>query len=120
MKVEHRLVGDVALIGVSGDIALNAKTNILFKEQVQALIRQGHKKILLDLGGVAYVDSAGLSELVHAYATARNRGGSLKLLNVPARLRQLLAVTKLLTLFDAYESEPEALASFVGSEAELQ
>jgi anti-sigma B factor antagonist len=66
----------------------------------------------MDLGGVSYVDSAGLGDLVRAYAAARNRGGTLKLLHVASRLRDLLVVTKLLTVFDTYDSEAAALASF--------
>jgi anti-sigma B factor antagonist len=117
MQFEHRLVGDVALVRVSGDITLNKQSNVVLKDTVQTLIQQGEKKILLDLSGVSYVDSAGLGELVQAYAATKNRGGSLKLLNVPKRLRELLLVTKLMNVFDAYDSEPEALASFVGAAA---
>jgi len=67
---------------------------------------------VLDLGGVAYVDSAGLGQLVQVYATTKNHGGSLKLLNLTKRLKDLLVVSKLLTVFDSYESESDAIASF--------
>ena len=83
---------------------------------MHSLIQQGHTSLLVDLSGVSYVDSSGLGELIHAYATTKNRGGSLKLLNVTTRLRDLLVVTKLLTVFDTYDSEAAALAAF-GSES---
>ena len=70
------------------------------------------KQLLVDLGGVSYVDSAGLGEMVQAYATTKNRGGALKLVNVTKRLRDLLVVTKLVTVFDTFDDEASALASF--------
>jgi anti-sigma B factor antagonist len=112
MQLEQQIVGDVAIVKVTGDITLNKGGDVLLKDKVQSLIQQGHKNLLIDLSGVSYVDSAGLGELVQAYATAKNRGGALKLLNVTKRLRDLLVVTKLLTVFDTFENETEALASF--------
>ena len=97
---------------VTGDITLNKGGDVLLKDKVQSLIHQGHKQLLIDLSGVSYVDSAGLGELVQAYATTKNRGGALKLLNVTKRLRDLLVVTKLLTVFEAFDDEAAALASF--------
>ena len=79
---------------------------------MQSLLQQGHKQVLVDLSGVAYVDSAGLGELVQAYATTKSRGGALKLMNVTKRLRDLLVVTKLLTVFETFDDEASALASF--------
>ena len=112
MQLEQRIVGDVAIITVTGDITLNKGGDVLLKDKVQSLIQQGNKNIVIDLGGVSYVDSAGLGELVHAYATTKNKGGSLKLLNVTKKLHDLLIVTKLLTVFDTYDNESAALASF--------
>jgi anti-sigma B factor antagonist len=112
MQLEQRIVGQVAIVTVTGDITLNKGGDVLLKDKVQSLIQQGHKNILLDLSGVSYVDSAGLGELVQAYATTKNRGGALKLLSVTKRLKDLLVVTKLLTVFDAYDTEADALASF--------
>lgn len=112
MQLDQRIVGNVAIIKVTGDITLNKGGDVLLKDKVQSLIQQGHKNLLVDLSNVSYVDSAGLGELVQAYATARNRGGALKLLNVTKRLKDLLVVTKLLTVFDSYENEADALASF--------
>ena len=112
MQLEQRIVGQVAVVKVTGDITLNKGGDVLLKDKVQSLIQQGQKDILLDLSGVSYVDSAGLGELVQAYATTKNRGGALKLLSVTKRLKDLLVVTKLVTVFDSYDSQQEALASF--------
>ena len=112
MELEQRIAGGVVIIKVTGDITLNKGGNVILKDKVQSLLQQGHKNLLVDLSGVSYVDSAGLGELVQAYATTKNRGGALKLLNVTKRLKDLLIVTKLLTVFDAFDSEATALASF--------
>jgi anti-sigma B factor antagonist len=112
MQLEQRVVGDVAIVKVTGDITLNKGGDVLLKDKVQSLLQQGHTKLVLDLSAVSYVDSAGLGELVQAYATTKNRGGALKLHGLGKRLRDLLVVTKLLTVFDTYETEAEAVASF--------
>ncbi len=112
MQIEERQTGDVTVIKVNGDITLNKGGDVLLKDKVQSLLQQGKKKLLLDLGGVSYVDSAGLGQLVQVYATAKNHGGALKLLNLTKRLKDLLVVSKLLTVFDSYETEAEAMASF--------
>jgi anti-sigma B factor antagonist len=112
MQLEQRIAGNVAIITINGDITLNKGGDILLKDKVQSLIQQGQKNIVVDLGGVSYVDSAGLGQLVQAYATTKNKGGALKLLNVTKRLKDLLVVTKLLTVFDTYDDEKAALASF--------
>jgi anti-sigma B factor antagonist len=115
MQLEERIVGNVAIIKVSGDITSNKGSDVLLKDEVRSLLQQGHTNLLVDLSGVFYVDSAGLGELVQAYATTKNRGGALKLLSVTKRLRDLLVVTKLLTVFDTYDSEASAIASFGAS-----
>ena len=112
MQLEQRIAGNVAVIKVTGDITLNKGGDVLLKDKVQSLIQQGQNRIVLDLSNVSYVDSAGLGELVQAYATTKNRGGALKLQGVTKRLRDLLVVTKLLTVFDSFDTEAEALASF--------
>ena len=112
MQIEQRSSGDVAIVGISGDITLSKGGDVLLKDKIQSLLQQGHRKIVLDLGNVSYVDSAGLGQLVQVYATTSHLGGSLKLLNLTKRLRDLLVLTKLLTVFDAYDSESDAIASF--------
>ena len=113
MELVERIVGGVVIITVTGDITLNKGGDALLKDKVQSLIHQGQKHLLLDLSGVSYVDSAGLGELVQSYATTRNRGGTLKLLNVTKRLRDLVVVTKLLTVFDTFDDEASAVSSFM-------
>jgi anti-sigma B factor antagonist len=112
MQIAERNSGDVIVVQVTGDITLNKGGDVILKDKVQSLLQQGKRKIVLDLGGVAYVDSAGLGQLVQVYATTKNHGGSLKLLNLTKRLKDLLVVSKLLTVFDSYESESDAIASF--------
>lgn len=112
MQIEQKVTGDIAVITVNGDITLNQGGDVLLKDKVQSLLQQGHKKLVLDLGGVSYVDSAGLGQLVQVHATTKSNGGSLRLVNVTKRLKDLLVVTKLVTVFDSYDSEAEALASF--------
>ena len=112
MQLEQQMVGDVAVVKVIGDITLNKGGDVLLKDKVQSLLQQGQTKLVLDLSQVSYVDSAGLGELVQAYATTKNRGGALKLHSVTKRLKDLLVVTKLLTVFDTFDSEADALASF--------
>jgi anti-sigma B factor antagonist len=112
MQIEERVAGDVAIIKVTGDITLNKGGDILLKDKINSLLQQGQTKVLLDLGAVSYVDSAGLGQLVHVHTTTTHHGGKLKLLNLSKRLNDLLVVTKLATVFDSYEDEAEALASF--------
>jgi anti-sigma B factor antagonist len=112
MNIDQRVTGDVMVVTVNGDITLNQGGDVLLKDKIQSLLQQGHKKLVLDLGGVAYVDSAGLGQLVQIHATTKSNGGAMKMANVTKKLKDLLVVTKLLTVFDSYDSEAEALASF--------
>ena len=112
MQIDQKMAGDVMVVHVTGDITLNQGGDVLLKDKVQSLLQQGKKKLVLDLGSVSYVDSAGLGQLVQVHATTKSNGGSLRLINVTKRLKDLLVVTKLVTVFDSYDSEAEALASF--------
>ena len=112
MQLEERIAGTVAIVKVTGDITSNTGGDVILKDKMRSLVQQGHKKVLLNLGDVSYVDSAGLGELVQSYATVNKNGGSLKLLNTTKRIKDLLAITKLLTVFDTYDSEAEAVTSF--------
>jgi anti-sigma B factor antagonist len=112
MQLEQRVAGTVVIVTVKGDITLNEGGDMILKDKIRSLLQQGHRQILIDLGGVSYVDSAGLGQLVQVYATARNAGGTLKLLNLTKRLHQLMIVTRLLTVFESFDSEGEAIASF--------
>jgi anti-sigma B factor antagonist len=117
MQLEQRIVANVAIIKVIGDITLSKGGDVLLKDKVQSLLHQGYTNLLIDLSGVSYVDSAGLGELVQTYVTAKNRGGRLRLLNPTKRLKDLLVVTKLLTVFESYDNEAAALASFQAASA---
>jgi anti-sigma B factor antagonist len=112
MNIEQKMTGDVMVIKVHGDITLNQGGDVLLKDKIQSLLQQGHKKLVLDVGGVSYVDSAGLGQLVQIHATTKSNGGSLRLANVTKRLKDLLVVTKLVTVFDSHDSEADAVASF--------
>jgi anti-sigma B factor antagonist len=112
MTFEQRTVGDVVVLSIIGDIAMNGAGACLLADRVRSLLQDGHDRLVLDLRHVRYVDSAGLGELVHAFSAVRNRGGAMKLLNMTRRLTDLLVVTRLLTVFDCFDHEVEALASF--------
>ena len=112
MQLETRTANDVVIVRAIGDITLGKGGDVLLKDKINSLLQQGHKKILLDLGQVSYVDSAGLGQLVAVHATTTRSGASMKLLNVTKRLRDLLVVTKLLTVFDTFDSEAAALQEF--------
>lgn len=112
MKMEQRTVDEVVVLSIVGDIAMNGAGASLLADRVRSLLQDGHDRMVLDLGHVRYVDSAGLGELVHAFSAVRNRGGAIKLLNITRRLTDLLVVTRLLTVFDCFDGEAEALASF--------
>jgi anti-sigma B factor antagonist len=112
MHISQRTIGDVVIVDVSGRITLGEGGDAALKQTMQALVEQGRTKLLLNLGDVAYVDSAGLGEIVQSYATVNKNGGTLKLLKVTKRIRDLLSITKLLTVFETYDSETEAVASF--------
>jgi anti-sigma B factor antagonist len=112
MTLEERIIGDVTVVSVKGDITLNKGGDLLLKDKVQSLLQQGRRKLVLNLSDVSYVDSAGLGQLVQAHSTAANLGGTLKLANVEKRLRDLLVVTKLVTVFESHDSEAAAVDSF--------
>ena len=112
MNIEQRTVGDVVVLSVTGDITMNGTDGAQVADKVRRALQEGHERLVLDLGHVRYVDSAGLGELVQASSAVRNRGGAMKLLGVTKRLNDLLVVTKLLTVFDCFDQESEALASF--------
>jgi anti-sigma B factor antagonist len=96
---------------VTGEIRLD-KGGVVLRDKVRSLLHQGRRHILIDLAHVPYMDSAGLGELVSSYVTAKNAGGSLRLVNVTKRLKDLLTITKLVTVFETYDTEAAALASF--------
>jgi anti-sigma B factor antagonist len=116
LNIEKRLRGDVIVIGLSGNITLGDASGAL-RDVVKETATSGSKKILLDLGGVSYIDSAGLGELVGAYATCERAGVKLKLLNLTKKVQGLMQMTRLLTVFESFEDESEAVKSFTPGSA---
>ena len=114
MQIEERAVGDVVVLDLKGKITLGEGDELL-KDKVNSLVNQGHKKIVLNLADVPYIDSAGLGEVVRTYTTVSRQGGSLKLLSLTKRITDLLSITKLLTVFETFDSENEAIRSFSAS-----
>ena len=116
MQIEERRVGDVVVLDVKGRVTLGEGDEIL-KDKVNSLLNQGSKKLILNLAEVPYIDSAGLGEIVRTFTTVSRQGGSLKLLNLTKRITDLLAITKLLTVFETFDSEGEAVKSFAAAKA---
>jgi len=114
MQITERSVGDVMVLDIDGKITLGEGDEQL-KDKVNSLVNQGHLKMILNLAEVPYLDSAGLGEVVRAYTTVSRKGGSLKLLNLTKRITDLLSITKLLTVFETFESEDDAVRSFSAS-----
>ena len=111
MQIAERQSGSVTVLDLSGKVTLGEDSTLL-KDKLQSLLHQGRKNVVFNLAQVSYVDSAGLGALVSAYTTVTREGGSLKLVNVTKRLQDLLSITKLLTVFETFDSEDEALRSF--------
>jgi anti-sigma B factor antagonist len=111
MQISERHVGDVAIIDLSGRLVLGDSDDLL-RDKVNSLVQQEHKNILVNLAQVSYMDSSGIGELVGCYTTVTRRGGALKLVGLTKRISDLLAITKLLTVFDSFDTEKDAVASF--------
>jgi anti-sigma B factor antagonist len=111
LSITQRQAGDVSVLDLSGKITIG-EGSVQLREAVRKLLDEGKKKILLNLGDVSYVDSSGIGELVSSYTTASHNGGQLKIINLTKKIHELLMITKLLTVFETYESEAEAVSSF--------
>ena len=111
MQIDERAVGEVTILDLKGKITLNEGDEVL-KDKINSLILQGKKKILLNLADVPYIDSAGLGEIVRTYTTVSRQGGQLKLVNLTKRITDLLMITKLLTVFETFEVEQDAIKSY--------
>lgn len=112
MKIAERTLGAVTVIDVDGPITLGGGDTDRLGDKVRSLLQQGRKQLIANLANVSYMDSAGLGELVQAYTTVKRQGGTLKLVGVTKRLNDLLVITKLVNVFDTYDSEAAAVASF--------
>ena len=111
LDVKERQAGDVTILDLNGAVRIG-EGSILLRDAIRDLAANGKTKLLLNLAGVNYVDSSGIGELIANYTTVSRQGGQLKLLNLTDRIQNLLVITKLLTVFDVYENESEALKSF--------
>ena len=111
MDITKRRVGDVTILDLKGKLTLGAGAEIL-RDTVSSVVFQGERKILLNLAGVPYLDSGGLGELVRCSVITGRASGAVKLINLTSKITDLLAITKLSNVFDTFDSESEALASF--------
>ena len=114
MHIQERPVNDVMILDLQGKLTLGDGDELL-RDKVNSLVQQDFKKIVLNLENVPYIDSAGLGEVVRTYTTVSRQGGTLKLLHLTKRIQDLLAITKLLTVFETFDSEADAVKSFAKS-----
>jgi anti-sigma B factor antagonist len=111
LNINERQAGDVTVLDMSGKITIG-EGSVALRSAIRRLLEEGKKRILLNLAGISYVDSSGIGELVSSYTAINKEGGQLKLLNLTQKIQDLLTITKLLTVFDVYDSEADALNSF--------
>jgi anti-sigma B factor antagonist len=111
LNFRERQAGDVTVLDLDGKITIG-EGSVTLRTAIRRLLEEGKKKILLNLANVGYVDSSGIGELVSSFTTTNKEGGQLKLLNLTQKIQDLLAITKLLTVFDVYEDEESALQSY--------
>ena len=111
VKLTTRQVGDVTVVDVAGRITLGEGSSVL-RDAMRDLVSKGQKKILLNLGDVSYIDSSGIGELVSGFTSVANAGGQLKLINLTKRVKDLLQITKLYTVFEVFDDEAAAVRSF--------
>lgn len=114
LKAVVRNAGDVAIVDLAGRLTLGEGSGLV-RSTIKELVSSNRKNILVNLKDVTYIDSAGLGELVGSYASVTNTGGSIKLLHPQAKVHDLLQVTKLYTVFIAFDDEPEAIRSFAAA-----
>ena len=110
MQIEERAVGDVVVLDLKGRITLGEGDQLL-KDKVNSLVNQGHKRIVLNLAGVPYIDSAGLGEIIRAYTSVTKQGGQVHLLKLTNKVRDLLQITKLCTVLEVHDDEADAIDS---------
>lgn len=113
LYINERREGEVTVLDLKGRIRISGGTLVLHKA-IRCLVDEGKTKILLNLANVTHIDSTGLGELISSHVTLSNKGGEIKLVYLTERLRDLMTITKLLTVFDVYDNESDALAGFTG------
>jgi len=111
LNISERQAGDVTILDMSGKVTIG-EGSVALRNTIRRLLGEGKKNILLNVGDVGYVDSSGIGELVSSFTAVNKESGTLKLLNLTQKIQDLLAITKLLTVFDTFDDEGEALASY--------
>jgi anti-sigma B factor antagonist len=111
LKISTREVKDIIIIDLSGQLTMG-EASAAIRDEVHDEVGHGSRRILLNLANITYIDSSGLGELTSAYTSVKNRDGELKLLNLTKRVHDLMQITKLYTVFDVYDDEKKAIASF--------
>ena len=111
MKTKIRKADNVSILDLKGKITIGAG-DVMLRDHINRVLEQGERSILLNMADVAYIDSSGMGELISSYTSVTKRGGKLKLLNLPAKIRDLLQITQLITIFEVYDNETEAVRSF--------
>ncbi|HSK72713.1 MAG TPA: STAS domain-containing protein [Pyrinomonadaceae bacterium] len=111
LNISERQAGDVTILDLNGKITIG-EGSVALRSAIRRLLGEGKSKILLNLGQVGYIDSSGIGELVSSFTTVNRENGQLKLLNLTQKVQDLLAITKLLTVFDTFDSESDALNSY--------
>jgi anti-sigma B factor antagonist len=111
LNISERQAGDITILDMDGKVTIG-EGSVALRNTIRRLLGESKKKILLNLGGVGYIDSSGIGELVSSFTAVNKEGGQLKLLNLTQKIQDLLAITKLLTVFDVYESEGDALGGY--------
>ncbi|HYY55814.1 MAG TPA: STAS domain-containing protein [Pyrinomonadaceae bacterium] len=118
LHIKERQMENVVVLDMDGNMRIG-EGGVVFHETIRRLLEEGRRKILLNLSGVDYIDSSGLGELIASHNVLKKNGGQVKLLHLTKRVRELMVITKLLTIFDVYESESEALESFNSPEPKI-
>ena len=113
LYINERQIEDVTILDLKGRDRIRGAT-IALHESIRCLAGEGKIQVVLDLAWVKHIDAGGLGELVASHVTLDEKGGALKLMHITESVRELMTITKLITVFDIHDDEPEALASFVG------
>src|SRR5215213_7098840 len=111
INISERQAGDVTILDLEGKVTIG-EGSVALRNTIRRLLGEGKNKILMNLGGVGYIDSSGIGELVSSFTAVKKEGGTLKLLNLTQKIQDLLAITKLLTVFDTFDEEAMALSSY--------
>ena len=111
LNISERQAGDVTILDLNGKVTLG-EGSVALRTAIRRLLGEGKNKILLNLAGVGYIDSSGIGELVSSFTAVNKEGGQLKLLKLTQKIQDLLAITKLLTVFDVFDDEGDALGSY--------